>query len=409
MPRLLLALCLALTLAPALCAADWPQWRGPDRSGTSSETGWLDGWAEGKEPRVAWRAEVGRGHSAVSVANGKAYTMGWDGERDTVSCFDAKTGKELWKDSYAAPGILQWPGPRATPVVHGGTVYTLSLDGQLRAYDADSGKVKWKVELPKSFNPDVDYGFAWSPLVVGELLILPVGKGGAAVKVADGSFAWGNDGVHGACASPVPYSLGGKPGVAIITTNPGRDSVALVGLDPKTGKQQWRLPEWPEKWGAACSDLVVRDGKVFVATGEQHKQCARFTIQNDGTLKQDWASKSLPCYTCCPVLVDGHLYGVSPPGFLKCIDWATGKEKWGERGFGDFGSLIAADGKLIVQAGTGGKLAVLKATPDGYEELRSAKVFKGKAETFTPPSLANGRIYCRSYAGEVVCLKTGKE
>jgi outer membrane protein assembly factor BamB len=392
-----------------LHAGDWPQWRGTERNGISAETGWLDNWPEGQEPTVSWRAEVGRGHSAISIADGRAYVMGWDGKRDTVFCLDARTGKVLWMDSYDAPGILQWPGPRSTPVVRNNRVITVSLDGQLRAYQADTGALKWKSQLPKSFNPDVDYGFAWSPLVQGDLLILPVGKGGAAVKLADGSFAWGNDGVHGACASPVPYTLNGKPGAAIITTNPGRESVALVGLDPKTGKQQWRLSEWPEKWGAACADLIVHNDKVFVTTGEQHKRCARFSIQSDGRLKVDWESKALPCYTSAPVLVGGQLYGVSPPGFLKCIDWDTGKERWAERGFGDFGSLIAADGKLIVQSGNGGRLVVVRATEDDYEELRSTRVFRGKSESFTPPALAGGRIYCRSYAGEVVCLKVGRD
>jgi outer membrane protein assembly factor BamB len=409
MPRFPLALFCSVALALAVPAADWPQWRGPDRNGMSRETGWLDGWPEGKPPQVAWRVEVGRGHSAVSVARGKAYTLGWDGQKDTVFCLDAKTGKELWKDSYPAPGILQWPGPRATPVVDGDTVFTLSLDGQLRAYDAGNGKPKWQVKLPASYNPDVDYGFAWTPLAEGDLLILPVGKSGAAVRKRDGSFAWGNDGVHGACASPVPYTQDGKRGVAIVTTNPGRDSVAVVGIDPKSGKQLWRLAEWPEKWGAACADPVVGDGKVFVTTAEQHKQGGRFATRPDGTLRPEWSNRNLACYTGAPVLVGGHLYGVTVPGLLRCVEWETGKERWAERGFGDHGSLIAADGKLIVQASSGGKLAVVGAMPDGYEELRTARVFTGKPDTFTPPALANGRIYCRSYAGEVVCLKTGRD
>ncbi len=398
-----------LALLPLLIAADWPQWRGPDRTGVSSEKGWLAAWPDGRAPAVAWTANVGRGHSAVSVSKGWAYTMGWDGDRDTVFCLDAATGAVVWKDSYAAPGILQWPGPRSTPTVSGDAVYTLSLDGRLRSYHASHGKLRWEVKLPKGYNPDVDYGFAWSPLPSGELLILPVGKGGAAVRQSDGAFAWGNDGGQGACTSPVPYTRGGKPGVAVVVTNPGRESVSLVGLDPKSGAEQWRLPSWPERWGAACVDLLVADDSVFVTTGEQHKQCAQFAIGADGRLTQQWANRSLVCYTGGPVLLDGHLYGVAQPGLLKCVDWKTGKEKWAERGFGEYGSLTAADGKLLVLGSSGGRLAVVAAKPDGYEELRFAKVFRGKGETFTPPVLANGHVYCRSYQGEVVCLKTGKD
>jgi outer membrane protein assembly factor BamB len=403
MPRTLLVL-----VAPLLAAADWPQWRGPDRTGVSAETGWLAGWPEKAAPPVAWRAQVGRGHAAVSVARGRAYTLGWDGAKDTVFCLDAATGREVWRDSYPTPGIAQWPGPRATPVVTAAAVYTLSLDGHLRAYHPHTGKLRWAVRLPKSYSPDEDYGFAWTPVVEGDLLILPVGKSGAAVRTADGSFAWGDDGVHGACASPVPYTRDGTREVALVTTNPGRESVAVVGIDPLTGAQRWRLPAWPEKWGAACADPVVRDGKLFVTTAEQHPRGGRFAL-GPGGVRPEWEGKALACYTAAPVLIGNHLYGVGRPGLLKCVDWTTGREAWAERGFGDFGSVIAADGLLLVQASGSGRLAVAKADPAGYDELRSAPVFTGRADTFTPPALANGRVYCRSYAGEVVCLRTGAD
>jgi outer membrane protein assembly factor BamB len=245
-----LGLLLILLTGRPTMADDWPQWRGLERNGLSKEANWLNGWPAGQAPRVAWRAQVGRGHSAVSVSNGRAYTLGWDGQRETVFCFEAATGKLLWKQSYSSGDIVQWPGPRATPTVHKGTLYTLGQHGQLRAFDALTGKVRWSRQLPASYQPDPDYGFAWSPLVMEDLLLFSAGRKGLALYAADGRFAWGHDGQHGTCVSAVPFVHEGKHGVALLT-NPDRESVWLVGVEPRTGTELWRHGPWREKWGAA--------------------------------------------------------------------------------------------------------------------------------------------------------------
>jgi outer membrane protein assembly factor BamB len=394
--------------ANAFAAADdWPQWRGPRRDGISRERGWLVGWSENAPPRVAWRASLGKGHSAVSVAGGRAYCLGWDGQQDTVYCFDAATGAVHWKDSYACEGILQWPGPRATPTIAGSSVYTLGQHGQLRAYDAASGKLRWAVVLPADYKPDVDYGFAWSPLVIGEKLILGVGRRGLAVATRDGSFAWGDDGQHGACVSPVPYEHGGRRGVIIVTTQPGRQSLSLVGVDPHDGTEQWRFDGWPEFWGAACVDPVFRGGRLFFSTSEQHRRCARFSIDGH-TLREDWSHGELTCYTGGCVLLGDDLYAVSHRGILKCLDWNTGAVRWQRRGFDERGTLMAADGMLLIQTGASGELVIVQADPASYRELRRFQVFEGPGETYTVPVLANGRIYCRNYEGELVCLDVSR-
>jgi outer membrane protein assembly factor BamB len=398
----MVAAALAAPLAPA-AGDDWPQWRGPLRNGISAETGFLAGWPEGAAPKPAWRAEVGKGHAAAAVKDGRLFIAGWDGREDTVYCFEAARGALIWKQSYPSRTIFQWPGPRATPTVDGGAVYTLGQWGQLHAWDAANGTKRWSVQLADAYKPDVDYGFAWSPLVEGDLLILGAGRRGLALHKKDGRAAWGDDGQHGACASPVPYEIGGRRGVALITTNPGRDSVALVGVEPRSGAELWRSEPWEEKWGAACVDLLVAGGKVFVTTAEQHRRCARFSIRG-GKLEEDWSSNVLSSYTGGCVLVEGHLYGVDKAGILACVEWESGKLKWRRRGFGEFGALMAAGGALLIQTSDGGELVLVKASPDAYHELRRAKVFAGPERTFTVPVLANGRIYCRSYAGELVCL-----
>lgn len=401
-------LMLMLTVPWLLLAGDWPQWRGPQRSGISPETGWLAGWPEHETRRMAWRQQVGKGHSAVSVRGDAAYTMGWDGTQDTVFCLDADTGAVRWRQSYPCRDIVQWSGPRATPAIHADKVFTLGQHGQLRAWDADSGRLRWAVDLPAAYQPDADYGFAWSPLVVGELLILGTGSKGLALRTSDGSFAWGNDGRAGACVSAMPFIADGLDAVAVVAMDPARNHVSIVGVEAANGRELWRTEPWREKWGAAGSDLVIHDGRVFLSTAEQFKQCALFQFA-PGPVHEVWRNRNLSTYTGNVVLLDGHLYGVDKTGILKCLSWETGEELWAQRGFEEHGTLIAADGRLVVQSGKSGHLTVADAVPAGYREVRRMEVFSEAAVTFTAPALAHGRLYCRSYAGEVVCLAWARE
>jgi outer membrane protein assembly factor BamB len=293
MRPLLLLFALVRSLA---FAEGWPQWRGPYRNGISAEKGWLSAWPEGAEPRVVWRAQVGKGHSAISVREGLAYTMGWDGEKDTVTCFDAATGAPRWRQSYPCRDIVQWSGPRATPTVADGTVFTLGQHGQLRAWNARTGTPRWSVDLPASYQPDADYGFSWSPLVEGDLLILGTGAKGLALWKRDGSFAWGNDGRAGACASPVPFTLDGVRGVAVVAMDSSRDHVSVVGVEAATGRELWRFGPWKEKWGAACSDLLIHEGRAFLSTAEQHKLCAQFQFA-PAPVRETWQNRKLSTYT----------------------------------------------------------------------------------------------------------------
>jgi outer membrane protein assembly factor BamB len=395
---------LAFFASAALRADDWPQWRGPDRNGISRETKWLEGWPEKAPPKAAWRATVGKGHSALSIAKGRAYTMGWDGEQDTVFCFDAATGQVLWKQSYPCKPILQWPGPRATPTVQDGFVYTLGQHGQLRCWNAATGEPRWQRDLPDDYNPDVDYGFTWSPLIEGDVLILNAGSHGLAIRTRDGSIAWGDDHRKGACISPVPFTHQGQRRVLVVHINEARSEANLVGIDPTSGREFWRYNGWKEQWGAMGVDPIIRDGHVFLTSAQEYRQAARFTITGD-TLKQDWSTNRVAGYTGSAVLIGEHLYLVDAKGILKCVDWNTGQEKWVERGFDERGTLIAADGKLLIQTGASGKLVVAAADPAGYRELRQTTVFDDQPETYTAPVLANGRIYCRTYTGHVVCLQ----
>jgi len=191
--------------------------------------------------------------------------------------------------------------------------------------------------------------------------------------------------------------------VAVVAMDPSRDHVSVVGVELASGRELWRTEPWREKWGAACSDLVLHEGRIFLSTAEQRKQCAQFQFA-PGPTREVWSNRNLSTYTGNVVLLGGQLYGVDKTGLLKCLDWQSGEERWAQRGFEEYGTLIAAEGRLIVQSGKSGTLAVIEAVPSGYRELRRMKLFTEAAATFTAPVLSNGRLYCRSYAGEIVCL-----
>ncbi len=176
-----------LTAAPAQ-SADWPRWRGPDLNGISKETAWSPKALNG-EPKILWRAKIGMGFSSFAVADGRVYTTGNAADTDTLFCFDAETGKELWKHSYPEPLDPKYyeGGTSATPSVDGDTVYQMARKGQAIALDAQTGKVKWAKNVAKEVGAEVPtWGFAASPVVHGELLVLYVCKHGTSLEKKSG-------------------------------------------------------------------------------------------------------------------------------------------------------------------------------------------------------------------------------
>jgi outer membrane protein assembly factor BamB len=277
----------------------------------------------------------------------------------------------------------------------------------LRAWDAASGQPLWQRNLPDDYNPDVDYGFCWSPLVEtsdnGDVLILNAGSRGLSIRTRDGSIAWGDDRQKSACVSAVPFEHRGTRGVLVVGINSDRSAANLIGVDPRSGRELWRFDGWPEQWGAIGVDPIVHEGKVFITSTEQYRQAARYSIDG-GTLRQDWSSR-VAGYTGCAVLLNKHLYVVDSNGILKCVDWESGAVQWNQRGFDERGSLMAADGELLVQTGASGDLVIVAADATSYRELGRMQVFESAPTTFTAAVLSGGRIYCRSYAGEVLCLQ----
>jgi outer membrane protein assembly factor BamB len=378
----------AAALAHSAGAADWPQWRGPLRNGISAEKGWTGRWPAGG-PRKLWETTVGAGFSSVAIKGGRLYTMGNAGNRDTVHCLNAATGKTVWTHSYpCAAG--DYAGPRSTPTVDGKVVYTLSREGHAFCLNADTGKVVWGKDLKRETGAQPPrWGFAGSPLVDSGRVVFNVGSAGCALDGA-GRVVWksGRDGAG--YASPVAFSIGAQRGVAIFAAS------GLAAVNPVNGRRLWHHA-WETNYGVNAADPIFSGNQVFVSSN-YGKGGALLQIDSSRP-SVVWENRNMRNHVNSCVLVGGALFG-NDENTLKCIDWSTGAERWRQRGFGK-GGLIASDGKLIGLSERG-ELFTAAATPAGYRELSRAQVVSGS--NWSHPVLSGGRIYCRSQQGTLVCL-----
>lgn len=393
-----LGMCLlGLGRAGKAAAADWPNWRGPNHDGVSNETGWSTNWpADG--PKVLWRASLGTGFATMAVSNGRVYAIGNINDNDILYCFDADTGKEIWKKSYPCPLFDKdhEGGPSAAPTVEAGVVYTFSKNGDVVCFRADTGDVLWHRNIVKEQGiKHPTWYFASSPRVIDNLIILNAGTNGIALNKADGKVAWENGKAPASYATAVAFDAGAQKCAAIMTAN------EMVVVAASTGKIILRHP-WKSSYDINASDPIISGDTMFVCSG-YNKGCALLKIQQDG-VTEIWRNKNMSNHANSCVLWEGYIYGfngqVGGGGKLTCLDHKTGQVKWSQAGLGT-GSLMVADGKLIV-LGESGKLVIAKASPEKFEELASAQILKGKC--WTVPVLANGRIYARNAKGDLVCL-----
>ena len=381
-----------------LHADDWPIFRGPNHNGISDEKDWSTQWPD-KGPKVLWRANVGLGFSSFAVAGGRTYTMGNLGEQDSVYCFDAASGKPLWRHSYACPlgADFYQGGTSGTPTVDGKTVYTLSRKGHLHALDAEKGTVLWARNIINelAINEANNWGYAGSPLLDGNLLLLNAGGAGAAFDKATGKVVWKSSGKAG-YSTPLPFGSGPRRGVMLFA---GR---SLVAVEPETGRTLWMFP-WSTQYEVNAADPVIIGDRIVISSG--YGTGAVGLQLQAGRVTQVWRNKNLFAHFASGLAIDGYLYAIHGhpgmvPGDLRCLDPKTGAIKWTERPVG-LGGLTAADGKLIILSERG-ELIIADASPDSFKPIARTQVLGGTC--WAAPVLANGRIYCRNGAGNVACV-----
>jgi outer membrane protein assembly factor BamB len=376
---------------------DWPSFDGPARDNISRETGLLKSWpAEG--PKLAWQAKgLGEGYAAVSIADGLVYTMGNVKTNEVVTALDLETGKIVWQQKTGAASQLSMGnGPRGTPTYDEGQVYSLGGNGDLTSLDARTGKQSWRKNILQEFGGNnITWGISESVLIDGDRLICtPGGRSGTIVALnkANGKPKWkavvpGN--------SPAGYSS------AIVAEVDGvRQYVqflhkGVVGVRADTGEVLWGNDASANPT-ANCSSPLFADNMVFSASG-YGKGGALVKLAVKGRKVEatpGYHTNKMESHHGGMVLLDGHIYGSSDPGVVRCLDLATGNVKWENRSVGK-GSITCADGHLYVRSEKG-PVALVEATPAGYNETgRFDQPDRSNAEAWAHPVVSHGKLFLR--------------
>jgi outer membrane protein assembly factor BamB len=388
------ALAAALLLAAA--GADWPGFLGPHRDGVSPETGLLASWPA-KGPPLVWQRDVGEGYSGPAVAGDSLVLFHRVGGDEVVDCLEAATGKPRWKCAYACAYSDQFgkgDGPRATPIISGGSVWTLGAGGVLTCVKMADGAKAWQRDLMADYGPRPGFfGVGTTPLLEGNRLLVNVGGRGAGVVAFDpatGKELWKSTDQGASYSSPVAATIDGVRH-AIFFTREG-----VLSLDPETGAVRFGK-RWRSRMDAsvnAATPLVAGDLVFFTAsygTGALLLRCKKDSAEEvwkgDGVLSSQYAT---------PVVRDGYLYGCDGRSDLgrvtfRCLELKTGKERWSDESVG-CASVTAADGRLILLTEKG-ELVLADASPEGYRELARAAVLGRPVRAL--PALSGGKFYAR--------------
>jgi outer membrane protein assembly factor BamB len=447
----------ATLFLPAAPAADWPQWMGPNRDGVWPETGIAETFPAGG-PKVLWRTPVGGGYAGPAVANGKVYVTDKQlkpGAADPVDpfdvkkpvpsaervlCLDAKTGRQLWKHEYDCTYQVSYPaGPRATPTVSGGKVYTLGAMGDLFCLAADTGKVLWSKNFPRDYAANVPmWGFTGHPLVYKNLLICVAGGEQALVVAFDkdtGAEAWKALSTPGGSEGPgySPPTLIEAGGTTQLVVYHSR---GLASLDPATGKEHWKVPLQsymgmaimaPRKDGDLLFAGGVFDKAVVVRLDKDKPGAAEVWKEGAKADKGPTPTRGLFPVNMTPFAENGVLYGVDQPGMLRAVELATGKRLWWTfkpvtgkdededfRGAGSGTAFLVKNGDRFFIFNELGELIIAKLSPKGYEEVSRAKLLDqtgaafGRKVVWSHPAFADKCIFARNDK-EIVCASLAKE
>ena len=389
---------LLLLILPAARAVDWPHYRGPALNGVTSEK--LPATISG-EPKRLWKHAVGTGVSAATVVGERVFTMGNVGNQDITYCLDAATGKEVWRHKFPLPVDAKnfEGGPRSTPTVEAGKVYTLSHSGDVWCLDAATGKPLWNKHLMRDFGGRrPSWGYAGSPTIEGGLVLFDAGGEGAstvALDKASGALVWKSGSEESGYGSVVVGTIGGTRTAVIFKAR------STVGCDAKSGRELWSVP-WKTSYDVNAITPVLAGNQVLVSSG--YGTGATLLEVAGGKATSKWRNKNLRAQFNSPVIWQGHVFGIDgndgPRGQLVCLDLATGELQWKEAIGG--GALICAGGKLVI-LNEKGEVIVAEAAASGFHQVARWQALGGHC--WVQPVVAKGRLFCRNNAGDMVAFE----
>ncbi len=400
MKRLLPAFVVCTFVLPAP-AADWPNWLGPARNGSSPEKGLLTDWPAAG-PKVLWKVPGGDGYSSVAVVGDRAFTLVQRDGAEFAIALETETGAEKWAKKIAPAYKNSYGnGPRSTPTIEGGLVYVQSVSGPLVCMKADDGSIVWQHDLLKDFGAkNISWGLSASPVIDGNLVLAIPGAKNAGVAAFDkktGKLAWKLGDDKAAYASPVAVTVAGQKQLVFFTAS----SLFAVSSE---GKELWTMA-WPTDLDCnICTPLVIGE-HLFVSSGEG-VGCAMFRLSPGGRPELAWESKGpksvMINYWANSVEHQGYLYGMAGEFnkkiHLNCINAKTGKLMWSQPNFGK-AAITLADGHLFMTTKTG-DLVLVRANPKMYEEKSRVALL---GENRTSPTIAGKRLYLRDRIN-IYCL-----
>ncbi|MHB0935247.1 MAG: PQQ-binding-like beta-propeller repeat protein [Armatimonadota bacterium] len=396
--RFTILVALIAILSLSALAEDWGYFRGPHADGISRETGINKDWAA-RPPAMLWKVPLhDQGHAGPSVAAGKVFIIDHQDNKDIVYALNLADGKPVWTFEYPNTGRTDAYGfTETTPVYDNGKLYTLGSLGQVYCLNAETGKPIWSCNLVADYGARLpSWLLAVSPVIDGEKVILCPGSEKGAVLALNkntGALIWQGGGADkpGYAVPVVATILGVKQYVVFSATS-------LNGVEAETGKLLWSFP-WRTAYDVNAAMPIVGDNFVYI-TSNYGRGCALVEVTADGPVKR-WENKNMHSHFSSPLAVGNLIYGTSDPGRLVCMDpWEDGKIRWQQKGF-EKGGLIAIDGVLLVLDGRTGELAMVRITPDAYQEMGRFTPLGG--QSWTAPVVANGKLIVRNKA-ELACF-----
>jgi outer membrane protein assembly factor BamB len=381
---------------------DYLEYRGPMRDGVVSGPPLNRDWSA-RPPRRLWEHRIGGGYAGFVVSGNAAVTIEQRRDEEAVACYDTATGQQRWIQAYPAHFIeaLGGPGPRATPTIRDGAVYSLGATGRLLCLELTSGQVKWSHNILED-NDNVAWGMSGSPLVFDNAVVVSPGTQrssaeGRALVAYDrltGRELWRSGNTRAGYSSPMLATLAGQRQIVLF------DGEELGGYDAQSGTKLWRFP-WVTQQGINVAQPLVLEGdRLFVSSG-YGVGCALLQIgESSGrwSARQIWHTKNLRCKFTSPILYQGFIYGLDD-GILVCLDPETGGRKWKGGRYGH-GQMLRCEDLIVILSETG-KLVLVEATPEDHRELGVISALHGK--TWNYPALADGKAYVRN-DGEMACF-----